>query len=213
MTAGLGEVPFREGTGLACVKMLLAAVVACDPSEQELLARLDRSVIGSASADEVGQVPSVHAALLDSYGLSVAVRKDARVADISRALDQGHRVVAFLGAKALRKRVLPGFGPIKIFSVARAGYAPVVVTGVEGRRVCYHDPDPRRGGEHLTLRKGRHTMWRAGNTFEQIWGVWQGWIPPLAYLTLRMPPLNPRRRLAPWVFVEAWRPDEGTPAR
>jgi hypothetical protein len=188
--------------------MALAWFDVGNPSEEELLAQLDISHIPPEEFPHVGQSPEVQARLLLSYGLSARVRTDGRGSRLQESLDHGRAVIAFLGAKAYKKWWLrvPWF-PL---GVAKAGYHPVVVTHVESSlvpfrsRVFFHDPDPRGGGKDRSLRKGRHSVWSAGHTFEHSWGVWQGWMPVVGYLTLKMPDLQPAQQLRPWVFVEAW---------
>jgi hypothetical protein len=202
-------IPYFSGSGLACTSMLLAYLGLGEHTEEELASSLQKSGVAQGDVSGLGDVPEVQARLLQAYGLSSNIRDGGRASDLQKSLAQGHGVVAFLGAKALRKRWVPGM--VTPFGVTKAGYQPVVVTSVQRDglllRVFFHDPHPRRGAANRALRKGPHTIWRGGKTFEQIWGVWGGWIPILGYLTLKMPHLSPMRRLQPWVFVEAWLPE------
>jgi hypothetical protein len=198
------QIPYFTGSGLACVRTMLAALGLGDHPEEELTARLD---LGAVTADDIaaaGSRPEVHVRLLESYGLAARFRTDGRVNHLNDYIDQGHGVIAFLGAKAARTRHHPwGMLP---FGVAKAGYHPVVVIGVRGRKVFFHDPDPARGGASQSMRKGRRTIWSHRNTFAHVWGVWQGWLPVVAYMTLKMPGPSGAQRLPPWTFVETWLP-------
>jgi hypothetical protein len=189
--------------------MLLAFFGLGEHTEEELLGSLHTCNPASQDSAPGADAPEVQARLLQAHGLSTNICTHGRVTDLRKSLAQGRGVVVFLGAKALRKRWLPGM--VTPFGVTKAGYQPVVVTCVQRQgmflSVVFHDPDPRRGAESRCLRKGPHTIWRGGRTFEQIWGVWQGWIPVLGYLTLKMPGLSPTRRLPPWVVLEAWPPE------
>ncbi|MFI5091303.1 MAG: hypothetical protein ACHP7P_14735 [Terriglobales bacterium] len=184
------------------MRMLVASLGLGDHPEDELVARLDLDAVGEEDIAALSNHPETHVRLFESYGLGARLRPDGRVNLLKNCIDEGHGVVAFLGAKALRTRWHPwGMLP---FGVVKAGYQPVVVTGVRGRRAVFHDPDPARGGANQSMRKGQHTVWSRRNTFAHVWGVWQGWLPVVGYFTLKMPGPSPAQRLPPWTFVETW---------
>ncbi len=187
--------------------MVLSYLGLGSHSEDELIQRLDTSSLPPEEFGLLGTVPDVHVRLLQTYGVTCRLRTDGRASRLLESLSHGRVVIVFLGEKAYRRR----FGVWLPVGVADAGYHPVVVTQIKrswipyGSRVIFHDPDSRRGGESRSLRQGRHSIWSSGRSFEHAWGVWQGWMPILGYLTLKMPEdLQPARRLPPWVFVEAW---------
>jgi len=205
------SMPYFSGSGLACVGMVVSFFGLGSHSEDELVQRLDTSGLPPEEFGLLGMMPDVHVSLLQTYGVSCRLRTDGQVSRLQESLSHGRAVIVFLGEKAYRRRRFGVWLPV---GVADAGYHPVVVTEVRpsaipgGSQVVFHDPDPQRGGESRSLRKGNHTVWSGGHGFEHAWGVWQGWMPILGYLTLKMPDLQPARRLAPWVFVEAWGPTQ-----
>ena len=200
------DIPYYEGSGLACVTMVLAHLGCGEHLERELralLGELDLSHIPPEERPQIDQLPDVHVELLHRFerkfkvGVGCRKRTDGSVSKLRESLAHDRDVIVYLGAKALRKS-----GPrVKI---AQAGYQAVVVTRAGHWRVVFHDPDPQRGRANRSMRRGRHLL-AQGWTFENAWSVWQGWQIFGGYLTMKTPELSPAARLEPWVFVEAWR--------
>lgn len=191
--AGELQIPYFTGSGLACVRMMLASLGLGDHPEEQLTARSISVRSMRPISLAIGNRPEVHVRLLESYGLVARVCTDGRVNHLNDCIDEGHGVIAFLGAKAARTRHHPwGMLP---FGVAKAGYHPVVVTGVTGRKVFFHDPDPagRRESvdaagaayhmespQHLCSRLGRVAGMAAGGGLLDAQDAWPQWCATIA---------------------------------
>ncbi len=178
--------------------------------EDDLYARLAATGIAAQELPRLVSTPEGMSWALQNLSdgrLQCEIRHNGRVSELIDALERGRAVVVFMPARALRR-------PYRRHGIPRNSYQPVFVTGVRGRRIFFHDPDPQRGGGNRSLRRGVHSYlvrwivlpfpFLQWHTFERIWGGSQRIRPLSLYLTLKFPAGDKPRSLESYVFLEAW---------